>query len=140
MNKAWSIYCGGRLNNQIAENTSFRITTDEELDSILLKSVSDKQSFGHKLKRQLSSLTVHNSALSPLSIAFQSAVVAGESGKREVELSVVVMDDVSDSMLWHFLLRSAEENISPDNLDEIVALIVNRLYPHRSNRKHKACL
>jgi hypothetical protein len=77
--------------------------------------------------------------MSPLSIAFQSAVVV-ESGKREVELSVVAMDDVNDSMLWHFLLRSPEENISPDNLDEIVTLIVSRLCPEKQNIKHKACL
>lgn len=139
MNPAWSIYSGGRLNYQIDEHASFKITTDDALDGILLKSVSVKQAFENNLRRQLARLVLPHSTLSPLSIAFHSAVVM-EAGKREVELTVVAMDDGSDSMLWHFLLRSAEENISPDNLDEIVALIVNRLYPCRSNKKHKACL
>jgi hypothetical protein len=63
-----------------------------------------------------------------------------ESRKREVELSVVAIEDGSDSMLWHFLLRSPEENISPADLDEIVGLIVYRLCPEKLNMKPKACL
>jgi len=140
MNKAWTIYSGGRLCNQIAEHASFRITSDDALDHILLRSVADKRAFENNLRRQLSRLVLPHSTLSPLSIAFQSAVVAGESGKREVELTVVVIDEESDSMLWHFILRSPEENISTDNLDEIVALIVNRLCPAKLNKKPKACL
>lgn len=139
MNPTWSIYSGGRLTHQIDEHASFKITTDDVLDGILLKSVSAKQAFENNLRRRLSRLVLPHSTLSPLSIAFQSAVVM-ESGKREVELTVVAMDDGSDSMLWHFLLRSPEENISPDNLDEIVVLIVNRLCPEKLNIKHKACL
>jgi hypothetical protein len=139
MNPTWSIYSGGRLTNQIEEHASFKITTDDALDGILLKSVSAKQAFENKLRRQLSRLVLPHSTLSPLSIAFQSAVVM-ESDKREVELSVVAIEDGSDSMLWHFLLRSPEENISPDNLDEIVVLIVNRLCPEKLNVKLKACL
>ena len=139
MNPAWSIYSGGRLNYQIDEHASFKIKTDDALDGILLKSVSAKQAFENNLRRQLSRLVLPHSTLSPLSIAFQSAVVV-ESGKREVELSVVAMDDVNDSMLWHFLLRSPEENISPDHLDEIVTLIVSRFCPEKQNLRHKACL
>ena len=139
MNPAWSIYSGGRLNNQIDEHASFKITTDDALDGILLGSVSAKQAFENNLRGQLSRLVLPHSTMSPLSIAFQSAVVM-ESGKREVELSVVAIDDGSDSMLWHFLLRSPEENISPDDLDEIVELIVNRLCPSKMKNKHKACL
>ena len=126
MNPAWSIYSGGRLSYQIDEHASFKITTDDALDGILLKSVSAKQTFKNNLRRQLSRLVLPHSTLSPLSIAFHSTVVM-ESGRREVELTVVAMYEGSDSMLWHFLLRSAEEYISPDNLDEIVVLIVNNL-------------
>jgi len=139
MNPAWSIYSGGRLNYQIDEHASFKIKTDDALDGILLKSVSAKQAFENNLRRQLSRLVLPHSTLSPLSIAFQSAVVM-EAGKREVELTVVAMEDGSDSMLWHFLLRSPEENISPDHLDEIVTLIVSRFCPEKQNLRHKACL
>jgi len=139
MNTAWSIYSGGRLNYQIDEHASFKITTDDALDDILLKSVSTKQKFENNLRRQLSRSVLPHSTLSPLSIAFQSAVVM-EAGKREVELTVVAMNEGSDSMLWHFLLRSPEEYISPDNLDEIVVLIVNNLCPEKQNIKHKTCL
>jgi len=140
MNTAWSIYSGGRWNNQIAANASFRVTSDDALDSILLRSVPIKQSFGNNLRRQLSRLAVPKSTLSMLTIEFKSAVVVNESPRREVEFSVVVMDEVSDSMLWHFLLRSPEENISPDDLDEIALLIVNCLYTRRTSGTHKACL
>jgi len=140
MNTAWSIYSGGRWNNQIAANASFRVTSDDALDSILLRSVPIKQSFGNNLRRQLSRLAVPKSTLSMLTIVFKSAVVVNESARREVEFSVVVMDAVSDSMLWYFMLTSPEENISPDDLDEIASLIVNRLYTRRTSGTHKACL
>jgi len=138
MNTAWSIYCGGRW-NQIAANASFRVTSDDELDSILLRSVPVKQAFGNNLRRQLSRLAVHKSTLSMLTIVFKSTVVVDESARREVEFSVVVMDEVSDSMLWYFMLTSPEENISPADLDEIASLIVNRLYTRRTSGTHKDC-
>jgi len=75
-----------------------------------------------------------------LTIVFKSAVVVDESARRAVEFSVVIMDEVSDSMLWYFMLTSPEENISPDNLDEIASLIVTRLYTGRMAGTHKACL
>jgi len=140
MNKAWTIYSGGRLCNQITEHASFRITSDEALDGILLNSVPLKQSFANNLRRQLSGLAVHNSTLTTLTIVFKSAVVVDESARRAVEFSVVIMDEVSDSMLWYFMLTSPEENISPDNLDEIASLIVTRLYTGRMAGTHKACL
>jgi len=140
MNTAWSIYCGGRWNNQIAANASFRVTSDDALDSILLSSIHLKQSFGNKLRRQLSRLAVHNRTLSTLTLVFHSTVVVDACGRREVEFSVVVMDEVSDSMLWYFMLTSPAENISPDDLDEIASLIVNRLYVRRTSGTHKACL
>ncbi len=140
MNTAWSIYCGGRLNYQIDEHASFKITTDDALDGILLNSVPLKQSFANNLRRQLSGLAVHNSTLSTLTIVFKSAVVVDESARRAVEFSVVVMDEVSDSMLWYFVLTSPAENISPADLDEIASLIVSRLYTGRMSGTHKACL
>jgi len=140
MNTAWTIYSGGRLCNQIAEHASFRITSDEVLDHILLRSVADKRAFENNLRGQLSRLVLPHSTMSPLSISFQSAVVVAESARREVEFSVVVMDEVSDSMLWYFMLTSPEENISPDDLDEIASLIVNRLYTKITAGTHKACL
>ncbi len=140
MNTAWSIYCGGRWNNQIAASASFRVTSDDALDSILLSSIHLKQSFGNKLRRQLSRLSVHNRTLSTLTLVFHSTVVVDACGRREVELSVVIMDEVSDSMLWYFMLTSPAENISPDDLDEIASLIFNRLYVRRTSGTHKACL
>jgi hypothetical protein len=138
MNTAWSIYSGGRW-NQIAAKASFRVTSDDALDSILLSSVQLKQSFGNNLNRQLSRLAVHNSTLGTLTIVFKSAVVVDESARRAVEFSVVVMDEVSDSMLWYFMLTSPEANISPHDLDEIASLVVNRLYTGRMSGTHKAC-
>lgn len=140
MNTAWTIYSGGRLCNQIAEHASFRITSDEVLDHILLRSVADKRAFENNLRGQLSRLVLPHSTMSPLSIAFQSAVVVNESARREVEFSVVVIDEVSESMLWYFMLTSPEENISPDDLDEIASLIVNRLYTKITAGTHKDCL
>jgi hypothetical protein len=140
MNTAWSIYSGGRWNNQMVEDASFRIIIDDAPDSILLRSVSVKQAFANKLKRQLSGLAAHDKPVRSLSIAIQSAVVVGETGRLEVELSVEISEDESDSMLWYFMLRSLAVNISPDNLDEIVVLIINRLCPSKMNNKHKACL
>ncbi len=124
----------------MVEDASFRIIIDDAPDSILLRSVSVKQAFANKLKRQLSGLAAHGKTVRSLSIAIQSAVVVGETGRLEVELSVEISEDESDSMLWYFMLRSPAENISPDNLDEIVGLIVNRLCPEKLNIKHKACL
>jgi len=137
MNKAWSIYSGGRWNNQIPANASFRVTSDDELDSILLTSVASKHSFGNNLRRQLFK---HSRTLITLTMVFHSAVVVDGSGRREVEFSVVVIDEASDSMLWYFMLTSPEENISPDDLDEIASLIVKRLYARRMSGTHKACL
>jgi hypothetical protein len=139
MNTAWSIYSGVQLKDQIVENASFRIITDGALDSILLRSESLKQSFRNKLREQLSGLAMPNATPRTLTIACQSAVVLDESFRREVELSVVVMDEESDSMLWYFMLRSPERNISPHNLDEIVSLIVNRLCAVKTNGTHKDC-
>jgi hypothetical protein len=73
-------------------------------------------------------------------MGIQSTVVMGESDRLEVELSVVISEDESDSMLWYFLLRSPAVEISPEHLDEIVGLIINRLYPNKMFKKHKACL
>jgi len=100
MNTAWSIFCGGRWNKKIAASASFRVTSDDELDSILLTSVPIKHSFGNNLRRQLFKLALHNRTQSTFTMVFHSAVVVDESGRREVEFSVVVMDEVSDSMLW----------------------------------------
>lgn len=140
MNKAWSIYSGGRWNNQIPANASFRVTSDAELDSILLTSVASKHSFGNNLRRQLVKFDMHNRTLITLTMVFHSAVVVDGYGRREVEFSVLVIDEASDSMLWYFMLTSPEENISQDDLDEIASLIVKRLYARRMSGTHKACL
>jgi hypothetical protein len=140
MNTAWSVYSGGRLNSQMAANASFRIATDDAIDDVLLSSAPLKQSFGNNLRRQLSRLALHNRTLSTLTLVFHSTVVVDESGRRDVEFSVVVMDEVSDSMLWYFMLTSPEEDISPDDLDEITVLIINRLYARRASGTYKACL
>jgi hypothetical protein len=139
MDTTWSIFSGGRLKNQIAENSLFRITTDDALESILLRSATVKQSFEDKLRSQLSTVSVHNSTLSTLCFTFQSAVVVRESAVREVELSLVVTDEENDSLLWYFILTSPEKNISPDNLDEIVSLIINHLPTVKANAAYKFC-
>ena len=126
METTWTILSGGRLKNHIAENTSFRITTDDAFEGILLRSASVKKSFEEKLQRQLPAMAAHDHSRDALCVSYQSTIVANASASREVELSVVVKDE-HDSMLWYFMLRSPEVNISPDNLDEIVSLIVNRL-------------
>ncbi len=140
MNMTWSIYSGGRLTPQEAKKASFRVTTDNEFDSILLRSVSVKQSFAGKLKRQLSRHTTQGDTPRMLSLAFQSVIVDGVSGMREVELSVMITDHESDSMLWYFMLRSPIQSISPDNLDEITRLIANRLFEVDVRVYSKACL
>lgn len=138
MDTSWSIFSGGRL-NQIPVNAIFRITTDDTFESILFRSPLIKQSFEDKLKRQLPLQKVNASSHVHLCIAYQSVVVGRESTGREVELSVVVKDEADDSMLWHFILMSPEKHISPDDLDEIVTLIVNRLFPDIM-QVHKTCL
>ncbi len=137
MDTTWSIFSGGRL-NQIPGNALFRITTDDAFENILLRSARIKQSFEDKLKRQLPLQKVHSTQV-PLCITYQSVVVVRESARREVELSVVIKDEENDSMLWHFILISPEGRISPDDLDEIVTQIINRLFPDNMNM-HKACL
>jgi hypothetical protein len=138
MDTSWSIFSGGRL-NQIPVNSIFRITTDDRFESILFRSALVKQSFEDKLKRQLPLQKVNASSQVPLCIMYQSVVVGRESTEQEVELSVVVKDETDDSMLWHFILMSPERHISPDDLDEIVTLIINRLFPDKMHL-HKACL
>lgn len=140
MNMTWSIYSGGRLTPQVAEKSSFRITTDNAFDSILLRSIAVKQSFKSKLKRQLSRHTAHGNTPHLLSMAFQSVIVDGVSGMREVELSVMVTDHESDSMLWYFMFRSPIQSVSPDNLDEITRLVANRLFEIDVRVYSKACL
>jgi hypothetical protein len=136
----WSISSGGRLTSKVAEHASFRITTDNAFDSILLRSVSVKQSFTSKLKRQLSRHTTPGVTSRLLSLAFQSVIVDGISGMREVELTVTVTDHERDSMIWYFMLRSPVQSISPDNLDEITRLIGNRLFEVDVRVYSKACL
>lgn len=140
MRTTWSIYSGGRWNDQIAAEASFMIATDDALDTILLSSASIKQSFSNNLRKQLSRLALHHSPLCRLTIYFHSKVVVNEFSRREVELSVIVMDEVSDSMLWYFMLTSPEGDISPADLEEIASLIAHRLYAGKKSGTHKACL
>lgn len=140
MKTAWSVYSGGRLNHQITGCALFTVKFDDTLDGILLRSDSMKQVFARKLRRKLSALTVQNYCLYRLSLDFQSAVVVAETGGRYVELSVVIMDEVNDEMLWYFMLRSPENCISQLHLDEIVSLILSRLAPEKVMNKHKYCL
>jgi len=126
MDTTWSIISGGRLKwDQITEKTSFRITTNDEFESILLKTSTIKQSFEEGLRRLFSPGKDHSPA--SLCIEYSSAVVCRESVGRDVELSVTIKDCENDSMLWYFILMSPEGHISPRNLDEIVSLIDNKL-------------
>ncbi|MCU0358765.1 MAG: hypothetical protein MUE95_14440 [Cyclobacteriaceae bacterium] len=140
MNTAWSICSGGRLNQHILENASFRIKTDDVLDSILFRSVSVRQSFLNSLREQLSGMTVHNDTHYQLSLAVQSTVVAREPDRREEELTVFGIDEASDSILWYFMLISPEEQISPDNVEEIVSLIVHHLFNVNTKGIRMTCL
>jgi hypothetical protein len=135
MNAAWSINSGGRLNKQIAERALFTITTDDTIEDVFFRSKSIKQAFKNKLSNRLSEPADLNSVPSLLTLDFQSAVVAGDSPIRYLELTVVVMDEESDSMLWYFILRSPEVCISPAHLDDIVYLIASRIYPMNKAEK-----
>jgi len=139
MNTAWSVYSGGRLNDEIAAKASFTITKDDALDPILLPTVQVKHSFEKKLGWLLSSLDRHKSTEHRLNISVKSAVV-GEYDNRDVELTVEVTEEESDSMLWYFMLRSPEANISTDSLHEIAVLIIDRLCPWQVNQRRKAYL
>jgi hypothetical protein len=50
------------------------------------------------------------------------------------------MDDETGLMLWYFVLNSAARNISTEDFDEIVALIVSRLGSTKEVEKHKCWL
>jgi hypothetical protein len=67
-------------------------------------------------------------------------VVEGEFYRRDFELTVLVMDDETGLMLWYFVLNSAARNISTEDFDEIVALIVSRLGCTKEVEKHKCWL
>jgi hypothetical protein len=135
MNAAWSISSGGRLNKEIAEKALFKITTDDTIEDVLFRSKSIKQAFKNKLSNRLTEPAELYYVPSLLTLDFQSAVVAGNSLIRYLELTVVVMDEESDSMLWYFILRSPEVCISPAHLDDIVHLIVSRIYPMSETEK-----
>ena len=111
--------------DQITERTSFKITTNNEFESILLKTSTIKQSFEEGLRRLFSPGKAHSPA--SLCIEYSSAVVLTESVERDIELSVTIKDCENDSMLWYFVLMSPEGHISPRNLNEIVSLVANRL-------------
>jgi hypothetical protein len=126
MDTTWTIISGGRLKrDQITERTSFRITTNDEFESILLKTATIKQSIEEGLRRLFSPRNAHSPAT--FCIEFSSAVVLRESVWRDVELSVTIKDCENDNMLWYFMLMSPEGYISPGNLNEIVSLVANRL-------------
>lgn len=140
MNTAWSIYSGGRLNSQLAQKAVFKITTDETLESVLFSSESLKQAFANKLRQKLSGLSVSENYQHTFTVNFQSEVVEDEFAKQDVELTVWVMDDESDSIFWYFILRSAAINISTEHSDEIVSLIASRLCPEKEAQKSKCWL
>ncbi len=128
MDTTWTIISGGRLKrDQITERTSFRITTNDEFESILLKNIYYiKQSFEEGLRRLFSPRKAHSPAT--FCIEYSSAVVLKESVQRDVELSVIIKDCENDSMLWYFMLMSPEGYISPGNLNEIVSLVASRYF------------
>jgi hypothetical protein len=140
MKTSWSIYSGGRLNTTLVQNVSFKITTDDALDSILFRSESLKQDFAKKLLYKLSGLTVSAKDLRTYTLNFHSSVVEGEFSRRDLELTVLVMDDETGLMLWYFVLSSAARNIATEDFDEIVALIVSRLGSTKEVEKHKCWL
>jgi hypothetical protein len=140
MKTSWSIYSGGRLNTTLVQNVSFKITTDDALDSILFRSESLKRDFAKKLWRKISSLAVSAKDQRTCTLNFHSAVVEGEFSGRDLELTVFVMDDETGLMLWYFVLCSATRNISTEDFDEIVALIVSRLGSTKEVEKHNCWL
>lgn len=121
----WSIVSGGRLENQITNNTSFSITQGAAFENVLLPTEFVKKSFEEKLRLKLP-VSSSVGSTDVLSVSYQSTLVANKSGWPEVEFTVFVKDE-NDSMLWYFLLTSPEKHISPDNLDELVTHIVARL-------------
>ena len=140
MNTTWSIISGGRLKrDRIAGNASFRITAADGFEPIFLKDPIIKQSFEDRLRQRLCPGGLSAVSGNPLCIEYQSSVVLWESARRNVELSVTVTDGERGGMLWYFMLTSPEEQISPDRLDEIVALVADRLLGHTPGAVHKGC-
>lgn len=128
MNTTWSVISGGRLKrDQLTKNPAFRITSNDEFESILLKTPTIKQSFEEGLRRKLAPGGTHFPGQAALCMEYRSAVVPRELDRRNVELWVTVKDSENDGMLWYFILVSPEEHIAPDNLDEIVSLVADRL-------------
>ena len=133
MDTSWSIVSGGRLKkNQISENTSFTIKTDDRVDSILLKTSEIKQSFEEALTRQFTTGKAQFSTQPTFCIQYSSAVRPRESAWRDIELSVIVKDCAYGDMLWYFILFSPEAHISPGNLGEIASLVADRLLLKKS--------
>lgn len=140
MNPAWSICSGGRLNTQLLQGATFKITTDEKLESVLFRSVAQKKAFANTLRRKLSGLATAENYQHVLTVNFQSAVVKGEFDRRGVELTVLVKDEETDTILWYFILQSAAIHISAEDTDEIVSIIIARICSGSLVQKQKCWL
>jgi hypothetical protein len=124
MDTKWTILSGGRLSDdQLTGKASFTLSTDEAFESVLLKNESIKKAFEEKLRQELATIGITSSAKASLTMEYKSVALTYPSRERHVELTVVVKDSSTESILWYFVLVSPESSISNKSLYEIVDII-----------------
>ncbi len=133
MDTKWTIVTGGRLSNDhLTDKTSYTISTDDAFESVLLKNESIKKAFEEKLRQELVSIGISSTENATLKMEYKSVALTYPSSERQVELTVVVKDISTDTILWYFVLVSPESSISSQSLNEIVDIISLR-FPSRKD-------